>query len=316
MDKRKVILDCDPGHDDAFAMYLLLAAENIDLLAVTTASGNQTQYKTYSNAKKLLYLAGREDIPVAKGYEEPILRKLTTAGNIHGETGIDGAILPDIEVDEPCDKALDLIAKSLRESDEKVTIVATGPMTNIAVFLLAYPELHEKIELISFMGGACFGGNWSSNAEFNIYVDPDAAKIVVNSGVPLAMFGLDVTMKAQFFEEDILEVKKIDTDVGRNFAGMLDFSKGKILKPFLAKEDHIEGQHLHDACAAAYLIKPEIFLMKHLHVDVNNVEGLCYAETVVDYLEKNGKKKNCYVGFDLDRQAFVKLIIDSLRYFK
>lgn len=312
---KKVILDCDPGHDDAFALYLLLAAENIDLIAVTTASGNQTQEKTYANTKKLLALAGREDIPVAKGFRKPIKHELTIAANIHGESGIDGAILPDIPIEEPKEKAIELMARVIREQDEKVTIVATGPMTNVAIFLLAYPELHEKIELISFMGGACFGGNWSPNAEFNIYVDPDAADIVLKSGISIAMFGLDVTLKAQFMNEDIDRVRQINTPVGRNFVGILEFFSTKIAQPFLAPSDHIEGQHLHDACAAAYIVDPSLFKMVPLNVAVNTAEGLNYASTIVDYNKKTGRKENALVGFDLNRSKFVELIIDSLSKF-
>lgn len=313
MQQRKVILDCDPGHDDAFALYLLLAAETIRLEAVTLASGNQTQDKIFSNTKKLLHLAGHSDIPIGKGYEKPLMRQLVTAGNIHGASGIDGAVLPMIDVGKPDGKALDIMVEVLRKTEGKVSIVATGPLTNIAILLLAYPELHEKIELISFMGGACFGGNWSSNAEFNVYVDPDATKIVLNSGIPLAMFGLDVTMKAQFYEEDILKVKELNTPVSENFVGILNFFKTKILQPFRATSEHIEGQHLHDACAAAYLINPEIFSMNNLNVAVNTTEGLGYAQTVVDYLDKSGRSKNCEVAFDLDRDAFVSLIIASLK---
>lgn len=313
MKKRNVILDCDPGHDDAFAMYILLAADNIDLKAVTTASGNQTQEKVYSNAVKLLALANRQDIPVAKGFVKPMKRDLVVALDIHGESGIDGAILPDIEVKEPEMKAIDLMAKVIKESDEPVTIVATGPLTNVAIFLLAYPELHHKIELISFMGGACFGGNWSSTAEFNVYVDPDATSVVVDSKIPTAMFGLDVTLKAEFFDEDIEKVRAIDSDIGRNFVGILEFFSTKIAQPFLAPEGHIEGQHLHDACAAAYIVHPEMFTMASLNVEVNTNDGMNYAQTVVDYNKKSGREENVLVGFDLDRPAFVELILQSLK---
>ena len=316
MKKRKVILDCDPGHDDAFALYMLLAAENVDLLAVVAAAGNQTRQKTYSNTCRLLSLAGREDIPVAQGFERPIRHELTVAANIHGDTGIDGAILPDIEIPEPTEKCIDLMARVIRELDEKVTIVATGPLTDVAILLLAHPELKERIELISFMGGACFGGNWSANAEFNIYVDPDAADIVCRSGVPLAMFGLDVTLKAQFMNEDIDRIRAIDTPVSRCFVGILEFFGTKVAQPFLAEPGHVEGQHLHDACAAAYVIDPSLFRMVDLNVAVDTREGLGYASTVVDWNKKSGRPANASVGFDLDRAKFVDLIVDSLSSFK
>ena len=165
---KKVILDCDPGHDDALALLMAIASEKIDLLAVTTSAGNQLPEKTYINAKRLLTLAKSEGIPVARGAKKPLRRELIIADDVHGESGIDGAELPESKIADLDISANDLIAKILRESDEKITLIATGPLTNVAIFLLSHPELKEKIELISFMGGACFGGNMTPHAEFNL----------------------------------------------------------------------------------------------------------------------------------------------------
>lgn len=315
MDKRKIIYDCDPGHDDAIALLIGLASEKLDIAAITTAAGNQTQERTYANVRGLLSLVKREDIPVGRGFDKPLKRNLIIADYIHGKTGIDGAELPLPTVEDKKVKALDLMVKVLRDSKEKVTIVATGPQTNVAVLLLAHPELKEKIEAIVFMGGACFGGNYTPNSEFNIYVDPEAAEIVANSGVPIYMFGLDVTLKAQFFKEDVAAVKALNTRTSQVIGGLLDFFSNKIAQPFLAPEDHVEGMHLHDACAMAYLADPDMFTMVHLNLSVNTQDGLGLGQTVADYNGKTKKEKNAWVGFDLDLDRFRKLVKESIAKF-
>lgn len=315
MDKRKIIYDCDPGHDDAIALLIGLASEKLDIAAITTAAGNQTQERTYANVRGLLSLVKREDIPVGRGFDKPLKRNLIIADYIHGKTGIDGAELPLPAVEDKKVKALDLMVKVLRDSKEKVTIVATGPQTNVAVLLLAYPELKEKIEAIVFMGGACFGGNYTPNSEFNIYVDPEAAEIVANSGVSIYMFGLDVTLKAQFFKEDVAAVKALNTRTSQVIGGLLDFFSNKIAQPFLAPEDHVEGMHLHDACAMAYLADPDMFTMVHLNLSVNTQDGLGLGQTVVDYSGKTKKEKNAWVGFDLNLDRFRKLVKESIAKF-
>ncbi|MGX7352286.1 hypothetical protein RU97_GL001742 [Enterococcus canis] len=312
---KKVILDCDPGHDDALALLMAIASEEIDLLAVTTSAGNQLPEKTYLNAKRLLTLANREDIPVASGAKKPLRRDLIIADDVHGESGIDGAELPETNIADLDITANDLIAKILRESDDKVTLIATGPLTNIAIFLLSHPELKEKIELISFMGGACFGGNITPHAEFNIYVDPEAADIVVKSGVPVAMFGLDVTLKAQIFEEDIHEIRQIDNKVANTLADLLDFFNLTTTRPFWADEDHVEGIHMHDPCAVAYVIDPTMFTVYPMNVQVETSSTLSLGSTVVDYDDVYKKTKNVSVAFDLDLAKFKKLTMDTMQYF-
>ncbi|MHC5228711.1 nucleoside hydrolase [Enterococcus sp. LJL99] len=312
---KKIILDCDPGHDDAMALLMALASDEIELLAVTTSAGNQKPEKTFANAKKLLALANREEIPVAKGANKPLLRDLIIAENIHGKTGLDGAELPEPSVPDLTIPANDLIANMLRDSEEKITLVATGPLTNIAIFLLSHPELKEKIEMISFMGGACFGGNYSSHAEFNIYVDPEAASIVVNSGVPIAMFGLDVTLKAQLFENDIKEIRVIGNPVATTMADLLDFFNLTTTVPFWADKDHVEGIHMHDPCAVAYIIDPTLFTVYPMNVQVETSNGLSLGSTVVDYDNIFNKEKNVLVGFDVDLPRFRELTMNTMKYF-
>ncbi|MCA5011804.1 MULTISPECIES: nucleoside hydrolase [unclassified Enterococcus] len=315
MAKQKIILDCDPGHDDALALLMALASDKVELIGITTSAGNQLPEKTFDNTRKLLALANREDIPVAMGALKPLRRELIIADDVHGESGLDGAELPEPTAVAEKISGNDLLAKLLRESDEKVTIIATGPLTNIAIFLLSHPELKEKIELISFMGGACFGGNITPHAEFNIYVDPEAADIVVKSGVPTAMFGLDVTLKAQLFEEDIQEIRAIGNPVARTMADLLDFFNLTTTVPFLAEEGHIEGIHMHDPCAMAYVIDPSLFKVLPMHVEVETSETLALGSTVVDYDDLFKKEKNVLVGFDIDLPKFKALVIDTMSYF-
>lgn len=312
---KKVILDCDPGHDDAMALLMAIASEEIDLLAITTSAGNQLPQKTFENARKLLALAKREDIPVAAGAAKPLRRELIIADDVHGESGLDGADLPIPTTSKLSISANDLIAEILKESTEKVTLIATGPLTNIAIFILSHPELKEKIELISFMGGACFGGNMTPEAEFNIYVDPEAADIVMQSGVPLAMFGLDVTLKAQLFETDIKEIREIGNDVAKTMADLLDFFNLTTTVPFWADNQHVEGIHMHDPCAVAFVIDPTIFTTYLMHVEVETSNTLALGSTVVDYDNVFKKDKNVAVSFDLDLQKFRKLTMDTMKFF-
>ena len=316
MKKTKMILDCDPGHDDAMALLMALAAENIELLALTTSAGNQRPEKTFQNARRLLALAGCEDVPVAMGAEKPIRRELIIADDVHGESGLDGANLPEPTVSPLDIRANDLMAKLLGGSDEKVVIVATGPLTNVAIFLLSHPELKNKIEFISFMGGACFGGNITPHAEFNIYVDPEAADVVVQSGVPIAMFGLDVTLKAQLFPRDVQEIREIGNPVAATMADLLDFFNRTTTVPFWAEEGHVEGIHMHDPCAVAYVIDPSIFKMYPMHVDIETGDLMSRGSTVVDYDNVFGKDKNVSVSFGLDLPKFRRLIMNTMRHFR
>ncbi len=313
--KIPVILDCDPGHDDAIMMFMALGSNCIEVKAITTSAGNQTPDKTFLNARKLLALAGREDVPLAQGALKPIKRPLIIADFCHGESGLDGADLPDPTVDSSKEKAIDLIARILQNSPEKVSIVATGPLTNIAIFLLAYPELKDRIKQISFMGGACFGGNYTPNAEFNIYVDPEACDIVFRSGIPLAMFGLDVTMKAQLFPEDVASIRALGNQTGLIMASLLDFFGKTVTQPLLAPADHIEGIHMHDPCAIAYLIDPTLFTMLDQYVEAVTTDGPALGSTIVDYNKSLDKDSNALVAFDLDLPRFTKLLIELLSEF-
>jgi len=308
----KIILDCDPGHDDALALMLAIANPEIDLLAVTTSAGNQTPEKTLNNAMRVLTLLHHQEIPVAGGNRTPLLKPLETAGNVHGKSGLDGADLPEPDFDVQPMTAIELIAKTLRASAEPVTLVVTGPMTNAALFLRVYPELKSKIAQIVYMGGAMGLGNWTPSVEFNIYVDPEAAKIVLNAGIPLTMAPLNVTHKAQILKPEIAAIGEIDNPVAHAFEGLLNFFEVYHENPKWG----FKGAPLHDPCTIAWLLHPEMFKSELMNVDFESQGELVRGETVCDYYELTGKPKNTDVLLDIDRPAFIQLITDSLKTFK
>ncbi|ATP08826.1 MULTISPECIES: pyrimidine-specific ribonucleoside hydrolase RihA [Aeromonas] len=306
-----VILDCDPGHDDAIALILALASPELKVLAVTTSAGNQTQEKTLNNALRILTLLGRDDIPVAAGAPKPLARELIIADNVHGESGLDGPTLPDPAFAPQAMTGLELMAKSLRESPEPVTLVPTGPLTNIALLLAAHPELKPNIARIVLMGGAAGAGNWTPAAEFNIYVDPEAADMVFKSGIPITMCGLDVTHEAQVMDEDIARVRAIANPVARCVAGLLDFFMIYHRDPKWG----FAGAPLHDPCTIAWLLAPGLFHGVECRVDIETRGLHTTGMTVVDRYQLTGKPANALVLLGLDRPGFIDLLVERLRFF-
>ncbi|WP_324005493.1 pyrimidine-specific ribonucleoside hydrolase RihA [Aeromonas hydrophila] len=306
-----VILDCDPGHDDAIALILALASPELKVLAVTTSAGNQTPDKTLNNALRILTLLGRDDIPVAAGAPKPLARELIIADNVHGESGLDGPTLPDPAFAPVAMTALELMAKCLRESPEPVTLVPTGPLTNIALLLAAHPELKSKIAHIVLMGGAAGPGNWTPAAEFNIYVDPEAADMVFKSGLPITMCGLDVTHEAQVMDEDIERVRAITNPVAQCVAGLLDFFMIYHRDPKWG----FAGAPLHDPCTIAWLLAPALFHGVECRVDIETGGTHTSGMTVVDRYGLTGKAANALVLLGLDRAGFIDLLVTRLRAF-
>lgn len=303
-----VIIDCDPGHDDAIALLLAFASPRLDVKAVTIVAGNQTQEKTLNNALKVLSFA-EIDVPVAKGDDKPIMRDLIIAPEVHGDSGLDGPELPEPTLKASNLSALELMAKTVRESEENVTLIPTGALTNIAKFFLCYPELKGKIERISLMGGACFGGNWTPAAEFNILVDPEAADIVFKSGIPITMCGLDVTHKALIYQEDIDRIRDLGGKVAVMVAELLDFfAKFHVQMGF-------DGSPLHDPCAVAWVIDPSVITTTKLHVDIETKGEHTLGATVVDYYDVLKKEKNVDVAFDIDRKRFVDMLVEAMQYY-
>ncbi|GAB3895943.1 nucleoside hydrolase [Spirosoma agri] len=309
MKKLPVIIDCDPGHDDAVMLMLAVGSGLFDIKAITTSAGNQTQEKTLKNALRLKALLEIET-PIYKGCEKPLFRELIIADYVHGEMGMDGPILPDPTINPESLSAVEAIAAILTNSSEKITIVPTGPLTNIATFLLAYPHLKPRIARISLMGGGAFRGNMTPTAEFNIYVDPEAAAVVFNSGVPITMCGLDVTHKALVFQEDIDLFRSIGNKTGTVLADLMDF-----FSIFYRKErtELNGGAALHDPCAIAWLIDPSMFQSKTCYVDVEVTGKLTMGTTVVDFFDVLKKTPNAEVVYDIDREKYIKLIYDSVK---
>lgn len=305
---RPIILDCDPGHDDAISLILALSSKQLNPLAVTTSAGNQTPDKTLNNALRVLTMLGRSDIAVAGGAVKPLARELIIADNVHGESGLDGPELPNPNFEPlPC-SAIELIAQKVRDSSEPVTLVPSGPLTNIALFLATYPELHNKIERIVLMGGAAAAGNWTPAAEFNIYVDPEAADMVFKAGIPITMCGLDVTHQAQIMDEDIERIRKIPNHVAQCVAELLDFFMIYHRDPKWG----FEGAPLHDPCTIAFLLKPELFSTYDCWVGVETKGEHTQGMTVVDRYQLTQHPHNTQVLCDLDRQGFVDLIVECL----
>lgn len=306
-----VILDCDPGHDDAIALILALASPELKVLAVTTSAGNQTPDKTLNNALRILTLLGRDDILVAAGAPKPLARELIIADNVHGESGLDGPKLPDPAFAPQRMTGIELMAKCLRESPEPVTLVPTGPLTNIALLLAAHPELKPKIARIVLMGGAAGAGNWTPAAEFNIYVDPEAADMVFKSGIPITMCGLDVTHEAQVMDEDIERVRAITNPVAQCVAGLLDFFMIYHRDPKWG----FAGAPLHDPCTIAWLLAPELFHGVECRVNIETRGEHTVGMTVVDRYGLTGKPANALVLLGLDRAGFIELLVTRLRAF-
>lgn len=307
---RPVILDCDPGHDDALAILLACTAPELDVLAVTTVAGNADLANTTRNALRVLTLLGRTDIPVAAGADRPLVRELLIQPAFHGKSGLDGADLPEPAVDVRPETAIELTASLVRSSTLPVTLVPTGPLTNIALFLRAFPALHDRIGAISLMGGSLGVGNTTASAEFNIWQDPEAASIVFDAGIPILMAGLDVTHRALVLPPDVARLDALGTRTGRIFADLTRFFA-------IHHKDRYgwDGPPIHDAVAVAVLIAPWLIARRTLRVDVETGDGLTRGRTVGDEESLSGRPVNAEVGVDLDRERFMDLVIDAVATF-
>lgn len=306
--RTKIILDVDPGHDDALAMLIAAAAPELEVKAVTVVAGNQTLDKTLANALKVFTIAGITNIPVAAGVGKPLIRDQITAPHVHGETGLDGPDLPEPSIAPHPLHAVDLIIKTLLEDPGKITLVPVGPLTNIAVAMLKEPAIKDKIERIVLMGGSSVEGNITPAAEFNIFVDPEAARVVFRSGVPITMVGLDVTHKAIVTSEDSRRVRAMGGQVARVVSEFMDF-----YAQFHKKVYGIDGSHMHDPVAVAEVIRPGLVKTKKMFVDVDCSGGICYGRTVCDVWGVTGRAPNVDVGLDLDLDAFREIMFRGLQ---
>ena len=300
-----IILDCDPGHDDAIALLLALASPEVRLLGVTTVSGNQTLEKTTANAIRVLDHVGRSEIPVAAGASRPLLRERHVAAEVHGETGLDGPDLPPPSRQPGRAHAIDWIAATLDSSPHPITLVPTGPLTNIALFLARYPDLTSKIERIVLMGGAFGEGNTTPAAEFNIWADPEAAHRVFSSGLDVTMVGLDVTHKA------LITPAHVERLQGSGRAGKLVADLYGFYSQFHASSYGWNGAPVHDAVALAHVVDGALLTTQHCGVVVDTGPELSRGRTHVD-LRGAHWAPNCHVAVAIDADGFLELLVQRI----
>ena len=301
-----IILDCDPGHDDAIALLLALASPEVNLLGVTTVSGNQTLDKTTANAIRVLDHVGRTDVPVAAGADRPLVRDRHVATEVHGETGLDGPDLPPPSRSPEAAHAIDWIAMTLLAAPGPVTLVPTGPLTNIALFLARYPELATRVERIVLMGGAFGEGNVTPAAEFNVWADPEAAHRVFTSGIDLTMVGLDVTHKALLRPRDV-DRMRASGRAGKLVADLFEFYVG-----FHRSRYGWDGAPVHDAVAVAHVIDPGLLTTDHLGVVVDIGPEPSRGRTHVDLSRLSGWERNCSVAVGIDAGVFREMLITRI----
>lgn len=306
---KPVIIDCDPGHDDAIALLLALASPELEVLGVTTVGGNTTLDKTTRNALTVLELAGRGDIAVAAGADRPLSRELFVAEYVHGESGLDGPTLSEPVADPVAAHAVDFLATTILASPEPVWLIPTGPLTNIAMTLWRYPEVATNIHSITFMGGAAEIGNVTPNAEFNIYVDPEAAARVLSSGIPLTMIGLEVTHQALLGATEA-EILRPANTCSRFVAELLDFFVENHPRTYSEP-----GAPVHDVVAVAHVIDPTLVTTERCAVKVDTTDGLGRGRTVVDRWHVTDWHAQVDVGFILDRTGFSELLLGRLLSF-
>ena len=300
-----VLIDCDPGHDDAIALLLALASPELELLGVSTVHGNQTLERTTANALRVLEFAG-SGVPVAGGANRPLLREPAVAAEVHGETGLDGPDLPPPRGAPVDEHAVEFLAAQLAAAGRPVTLIPTAPLTNVALLLATRPEAAEHIERIVLMGGAIAEGNVTPAAEFNIWIDPEAAARVFASGLDVTMIGLDVTHRALMTGEHAERLRA----AGR--AGTLVAELWAFYNRFHSRIYDLPGSPVHDAMAVAHVIRGDLVQTKHVNVEVDCASELCRGRTVVDVWGRTERPPNAHVGVDVDAEAFLELLVERI----
>ena len=305
----RIIIDCDPGQDDAVALLLALASpDEIEVLAVTAVAGNVPLALTEANARRIVELAGRPDIRVHKGCHRPLVKRLETAEYVHGETGLNGVELPPPSHPLAPGHAVDAIIELVMAAEPKtVTLCPVGPLTNIAMALVKEPALAARLCQIVLMGGAIGLGNVTPAAEFNIYVDPHAARVVFESGVPITMFGLDVTHQVLVTRPRLEAFAALGTRTGTFTAEMLDF-----FERFDIEKYGSEGGPLHDPTTIAYLLRPELFSGRFINVEIETGSALTRGMTVADWWGVTDRAANATFIGDVDAAGFFSLLVERL----
>lgn len=309
MTRKKIIIDCDPGQDDALAIMMALGSpDELEVLAITTVAGNVPLTLTEKNALRLVELC-RSEVPVYRGCSRPLIRQLATAEEVHGATGLDGSGLPEPSRELTPGHGVDAIIEILAAHEpQTVTLCPTGPLTNIALAMVKAPEIVARAAGIVLMGGAIELGNITPAAEFNIYVDPHAAKIVFDFGVHVTMFGLDVTHKVLTFDHRLEAVRAIGTPAAQAAYGMLEF-----YNRYDRQRYDEAGGPLHDPCVIAYLLKPDLFSGRQCKVDIDISSELTIGRTVVDWWGKDKREANALVMREADVDGFFALLNECLK---
>ncbi|MFF2806688.1 nucleoside hydrolase [Streptomyces sp. NPDC058000] len=305
---RKIILDCDPGHDDAIAMLLAHGNPDIELVAVTTVVGNQTLEKVTRNALSVATIAGITGVPFAAGNPRPLVRSIETAPDIHGETGLDGPELPEPAFELDRRHAVDLIIDTVMSHEPgEITIVPTAGLTNIAMAVRKEPRIAERVREVVLMGGGYHEGNWSAVSEFNIIIDPEAAHIVFNETWPVTMVGLDLTHQALATPEVEAKIAAVGTAPARFVLELLDF-----FREAYRENQGFEFPPVHDPCAVAYVIDPDVMTVRKAPVDIELRGALTLGMTVTDFRAPAPADCHTQVAVKLDHERFWNLVVDAL----
>jgi pyrimidine-specific ribonucleoside hydrolase len=304
-----ILIDCDPGHDDAIALLLALGSPEVELLGVTTVHGNQTLQKTTKNALRVLELAGRSDIPVAAGADRPLRRELHVASHVHGESGLDGPVLPEPSTAPVAQEAADFLAEKIVDG---AVLVPTGPLTNIALLLARHPDAAAKVSEIVLMGGAIAEGNMTPAAEFNVWADPEAAAVVFDYGGPLIQAGLHLTHELQTTPERLDALRAMPNRLGPLLGHLLGF----FAATYIARHDDFRGAPVHDVCAVLALTHPDLFTRRGAHVVVETGGQHTRGMTVVDLRTlKERPSPNVDVLMGVDDEAGFEIILDAVASF-
>lgn len=304
---QQIMIDCDPGVDDAIALLLALAAPELEIVGITTVAGNVPLALTAANARKICELAGRDDMGVYAGCPRPLLRSLHTAEDVHGKTGLEGVTLPEPTLPLQPQHGVQFLVDTLLRAEQPITLATLGPLTNVAIALIQAPAIATHIREIVMMGGAITQGNVTPAAEFNIYVDPHAAQVVFSSGIPITLLSLDVTHQVLTTPERLDRIRAIDTPVAQAAAALLSHY-GR-----LDGDRHgLSGGPLHDPNVIAYLLQPSLYQGAPGHVSVETISPLTMGQTVVDFWGTTHREANAHVIQTADAEGFYQLLIERL----
>ncbi len=301
-----IIIDCDPGHDDALAIMLALASPELEVLGITVTYGNVALENTLRNAMIVRELCGSK-VKIFAGADRPLLRERISAESVHGTSGLDGPALPAPTRGLEPVRAAEFIIESVLAQPNQVTLVPVGPLTNIALAMRLEPKIVPAVKRIVLMGGDAFLGNWTPAAEFNILCDPHAAQIVFGSGADIAMFGLNLTHQVLATPPRVERLRALGTRVGDAAVGLLEFFKLAYQRRY-----GFDGPALHDPCTIAYLIRPELFTLKAMHVEVDASNGPSFGRTVCDYWGVTGERANVQVALEADADGFFELLTQRI----